>query len=239
MKISNFTYSGPDADQELSFECSATVENDSDFPVEMIKTSACLLNSDGICIGGSSDDEEETFIDPKESTSININTSWGINAAGFNNELDKIKVVSDIVMYRREFSKLGLIDVPTKDNSCEFIPKKSTISGLVEILGVTCFREKPDDEGDVGVQLYCGVRNISNTYIEKVSIKMILIDQEEAQIEEDERDETLPPRVGKIINPSFYGVKSGKLRNSSLRVTASIYLPVAHFSADAVAVKEK
>ena len=240
MKISSFTYTGPDAeDQSLNFDCEATVENDSDFPVEMIKTSACLVNSDGVCVGGSSDDEIDTFIDPKESSEISINAGWNTNSAGFNNELNKIKVVSDIVMYRREFSKLGLIDTPQKDLSCEFVPKKSTISGLVEILGVTCFREKPDDDGDVRIELNCGVRNISNTYIEKVAIKMILIDQEDAQIEDSESYEALPPRVAKILNPSFYGVKPGKLRNSSLRITASIYLPVAHNSAEAVAVKEK
>jgi len=240
MKISEFTYRGPDAeDQTLSFECKATVENDSDFPVEMIKTSACLVNSDGVCVGGSSDDEIDTFIDPKESSEIDISTGWNTNSAGFNNELNKIKVISDIVMYRREFSKLGLIDVPKKDLTCEFVSKQSTIAGLVEILGATCFRDKPNDDGDVGVELFCGVRNISNIYIEKVSIKMILIDQEDAQIEDTEQNDTLPPRVAKVINPSLYGVKPGKLRNSSLRITASIYLPVAHFSAEAVAVKEK
>ena len=177
MKITEFTYRGPDAeDGSLDFECKATVENNSDFPVEMIKTSACLVNSDGVCVGGSSDDEIDTFIDPKESSEIDISTGWNIPSAGFS-ELNKIKVVSDIVMYRREFSKLGLIDVPKKELTCEFVPKISTIAGLVEILGATCFREKQDDEGDVGVQLYCGVRNISNTYIEKVAIKMILIYQ--------------------------------------------------------------
>ena len=239
MKISSFTYTGPDAeDQSLSFDLEATVENDSDFPVEMIKTSACIVNSDGICVGGSSDDEIDTFIDPKESSEIDISTGWNIPSAGFS-ELNKIKIVSDIVMYRREFSKLGLIDVPKKELTCEFVPKTSTIAGLVEILGATCYREKQDDEGDVGVQLYCGVRNISNIYIEKVSIKMILIDQEEAQIEDSESSETLPPRVAKVINPSFYGVKAGKLRNSSLRITASIYLPVDHNSAESVAVKQK
>ena len=239
MKITEFTYRGPDAeDQSLSFDCKATVENNSDFPVEMIKTSACLVNSDGVCVGGNSDDEIDTFIDPKESSEIDIQTGWNIPSSGFN-ELNKMKVVSDIVMYRREFSKLGLIDVPKKDFTCEFVPKTSIIAGLVEILGATCLREKPDDDGDVRVQLYCGVRNISNTYIEKVSIKMILIDQEEAQIEDSESYETLPPRVAKVLNPSFYGVKPGKLRNSSLRITASIYLPVDHNSAESVAVKEK
>ena len=232
MKITEFTYRGPDSeDQSLSFDCKGTVENASDFPVEMIKTSACLVNSDGVCVGGSSDDEIDTFIDPKESSEISINAGWNTPSAGFNNELNKIKVVSDIVMYRREFSKLGLIDVPKKDLTCEFVPKTSTIAGLVEILGATCFREKPDDDGDIRIELNCGVRNISNTYIEKVAIKMILIDQEDAQIEDSEENTTLPPRVGKIMNPSFYGIKPGKLRNSSLRITASIYLPVAHFSA--------
>ncbi|SVE01848.1 uncharacterized protein METZ01_LOCUS454702, partial [marine metagenome] len=83
MKITEFTYRGPDSeDQSLSFDCKGTVENASDFPVEMIKTSACLVNSDGVCVGGSSDDEIDTFIDPKESSEIDISTGWNIPSAG-------------------------------------------------------------------------------------------------------------------------------------------------------------
>ena len=62
MKITNFTYSGPDSDNDMNFYCTAAIENSSDFAVEMVKSSLFILNNEGVCVGGSHDDEEDTYI---------------------------------------------------------------------------------------------------------------------------------------------------------------------------------
>jgi hypothetical protein len=240
MKITNFTYSGPDSDNDMSFDCTAAIENGSDFAVEMVKSSLFILNNEGVCVGGNHDDEEDTFIDPKDSGTIDLRTGWGgFKGYVFNEEYNKIKILADAILYRREFTKLGTIDTPKTDDSASFVTKKTTISGLVDILGVVISRSKPDDDGDVRVDVNCGIRNISNTHIEKASIKIVLIDQEDAQIEDSEESTPIPPHTSKILTPNFFRLKTGKLRNSSVRITASIYLPVGHATGEAIAKKEK
>ena len=173
MKITEFTYEGPDSDDEMRFECKAAIQNNSDFAVEMVKTNTLIMNGENICVKGSYDDEVETFIDPKDTDNIDVSVPWSCKSEVFGKELGKIKVVADAILYRREFAKLGTIETPKNDNSSSFISKKTTISGLIDIHGVVLTREKPDEDGDIRVEIYCGLRNISNTHIEKASIQYV------------------------------------------------------------------
>jgi len=104
-------------------------------------------------------------------------------------------------------------------------------------MGATCIRHEADDDGDVTVELQVGVRNLSDAYIDRVTTKIILLDQEDSQIEDSEDYSPMPPHSGRIFTPSVY-TKKGRLRNSTIRLSVSLYLPVGHQTEEALAVKE-
>ena len=96
-----------DGDGDLNFTMEeATIENDTEYVIELIKTSCLMTNADGICVGGSYEDEQDAFIDPRETGSIYVSVPY-IREAPFGGQLDKITAVVDAVLFRRDFQKMG------------------------------------------------------------------------------------------------------------------------------------
>lgn len=237
MKIGNFTYSGPDGDGDLNFTMDeATIENDTEYVIELIKTSCLMTNADGICVGGSYEDEQDAFIDPRETGSIYVSVPY-IREAPFGGQLDKITAVVDAVLFRRDFQKMGEVEVPEDHASCAFLEKSINVGGIVDVMGATCIRQVPDEDGNVSLGLEVGVRNVTDEYIERVSVKMILLDQEDSQVEDTDDYSHLPPHTGRVFQPSLY-TKKGRLRNATVRVSVSVFLPVGFKTVEKVAVKE-
>ena len=237
MKISKFTYS-PHSDGDLSFDMKAELENETEHVIELVKTSCLMTNSDGVCVGGSYDNESDAFIEPRDSGSIDVHAGWGMKAASFGGQLDEMKAVVDATFFRRDFQKMGEVEVPESHEKCGFMEKVLNVGGSIDIMGATCIRHEADDDGDVSVELQVGVRNVSDTYIERVTAKAFLLDQEDSQIEDSEDYSALPPHSGRIFTPSV-STKKGRLRNATIRLSVSIYLPVGHETEEAVATKEK
>ena len=235
MKISKFTYS-PHSDGDLSFDMKAEIENETEHVIELVKTSCLMTNSDGVCVGGSYDNESDAFIEPRDSGSIDVHAGW-LKAAPFDGRLDEMKAVVDATFFRRDFQKMGEVEVPESHEKCGFMEKVLNVGGSIDIMGATCIRHKDEDDGNVHVELQVGVRNVSDAYIERVTAKAFLLDQEDSQIEDSEDYSALPPHSGRIFTPSFR-TKKGRLRNATIRLSVSIYLPVGHETEEAVAVKE-
>ena len=236
MEITEFKYSGPDSDGDLSWNMNATIKNDTEHVIELIKTSCLSFNADNICVGGSYDDEQDVFIDPGESGNIYVSLGY-LKAPVFGDQLDKNKAIVDAILFRREFNKLGEVKVPEDHNSCTFFENSINVGGIVDIMGATCKREKADDDGDVSVGVEVGVRNATDSYIERVKMKMMLRDQEDSQIEDSEDWNPLAPHTGRIFSMSCY-TKAGKLRNSTIRLSVAVYFPVGYKTAEATAVEE-
>ncbi len=236
MKISKFTYNGPDSDGDISFDMEAEIENETEYVIELVKTSCLMTNSDGVCVGGSYENESDAYIEPRDTGSIDLGIGY-MKAAPFGGQLDATKAVVDAVFFRRDFHKMGEVEIPESHEKCTFLEKVVNVGGSIDIMGATCIRHEADDDGDVTVELQVGVRNLSDAYIDRVTTKIILLDQEDSQIEDSEDYSSMPPHSGRIFTPSVY-TKKGRLRNSTIRLSVSLYLPVGHQAEEAVAVKE-
>jgi hypothetical protein len=234
MKVTTCTYNGPDSDGDVSFEVSASLENTTDHNIELIKTSCLVLDQDGIIAGGSFSDEVDVYIDPGETDTIDIRAPY----TKINGDLDKIKVVADALLYRREFYKLGVIDVPKDHKSNTKLDKKVDVGGAVKIYGAVINRDKPSDDGEVTLTAKVAVRNLTSDYIERVSVKMVILDQEDAQLEEDTGYESLAPNSSTMIEPSCWSIKKNRLRNCQVRLSLSVYLPIDSKNAEAIAKEE-
>ena len=101
-------------------------------------------------------------------------------------------------------------------------------------MGATCKRQEPDDDGDVSVGVEVGVRNVTDSYIEKVSLKMVVRDEEDSNIEESEDYYHLAPHAARVFSMSMYA-KAGKLRNCTIRLSAAVFFPVGYKTVEATA----
>jgi hypothetical protein len=233
MKISKFTHTKPDSDGDVRLQCTAMIENDSDHDIEFVLISNIIVNSSGATIGGDRTEEEDVFIDAKESGEIDVNCGWGMHEALFEGKPEKTKILVSATTYRREFVKVGAVDIPQDSNEISMLKKDISLGGVAELNGVTVLRLKKDDEGDIPIEIKAGFRNISDTHIERVQLSSKLQDQRDAVIEEDKTYSTLPSKSAFLAEPRFWGLKAGKLKNASVVMTASVFIPIDTYTAQA------
>ena len=237
MKIAKFTYCNPDSDGDVRLDGAAVIENASDFDVELVKISCTVLNSSGVTAGGSVNDEESVFINPKSSEEIDLNLGWGFHKDIFEGSLDKISVLVEATTYKREFVKIGSLEMP-EVGALNMIKKNISLGGLAEIRGVSALRKKNDDDGQIDLQIRAGFRNISDTHIERAQLTTKLIDQRDAEIDSTEDYNPVPSKSAYLFEPNFYGVKAGKAKNAEIKFTSSIFVPMDTFTAEAIATLE-
>ena len=237
MKIVDAKYYQPDdSDGDMGFGLVASIENTTESTVEFIQTSILLINSQNISVGGESDDQHDVFLDPGDSTELILSTGYGTNALLFGGDFNKISAIVDAQLYRKVSYTLGEIDVPSDANKTVFITKGADIDAMVHILGASIVRSKPSDDGDVSVTVIVGVRNISDTFFDKVVVEVALLDEEGSELENNEDYGYLPPRGTKLLTPGCY-TNAGRLRNCKVRITFNLFQPVEYKTGNAIFVQ--
>ncbi len=238
MKITKFTYCNPDSDGDIRLDGTLVIENTSDFDAELVKISCTVLNSSGVTAGGNVSDQENVFITPNSSEEIDLYLGWGFHKDLFEGSLDKISVLVEATTYKRDFVKVGSLEMP-EVGELNMIKKNISLGGLAEIRGISALRKKDDDEGQIELEIKAGFRNISDTHIERAQLNTRLLDQRDAEIESSVDYNPVPSKSAYLFQPSFYGIKAGKAKNSEIKFTSSIFVPMDTFTAEATATLEK
>ena len=111
MKITKATYSHPDQDGEFNIDADILIDNKHDFDCEFALISTVLLNDKGVCIGGTRDENDDCYIEAKNSGSLNT-YFWGGNKS-LAGDLDKMKLKITVATYKLEHAKLGSTRAPS------------------------------------------------------------------------------------------------------------------------------
>ena len=240
MKITEATYedNGEGQDRYVNTNIKCTVENKSENTVEMSKGYALILDENDMVIANDAEREEESFAETNESYSVEY--SPYLDYPDHAGDLSKLKSIVDVTSFRREFFKLGEYDCPQDHEK----PVKSDFTketGDIRIHGVYILQDRPyedDNSDDRSIQVRIYVRNIGDTYIEKVKAKVQLIDKEDAVVETGEDYRNVAPSSSNVINP-YVSAKKGKLKGATLKVSLSIYYAIEHFHAEEPLTKYK
>ncbi len=239
MKINQFTFRNPDSDGDISLEGSVLLENKTDFDAEYITISSTVLNHAGVAVGGNREEEDSAFISSKSSGEVDLRFGWDYHKDLFDGKPKNIKALIEATLYKREFMKVGTIEVPANINTLHMLKKDVSIGGMVEIRGVSVLRKKDDDDGNIQLAIKAGFRNISDTYIDRVQLNARILDQREAEIESDIRYESMPSKSAWLCEPSFWGIKPGKVKNGEISLNASVFVPIGTFTSEATATLSK
>lgn len=238
MKFVTCTYNGPDGDGDLNFELELAHENKSDHDIELLKSSVLFLNENGIAIAGTQDDENETFIEPGETEEFSAYAPWcSIN--DFGGKVGDVEVIVDTTFFRCEFHKLGEHELPSSPDKPVYADNSVDIGGMLKSNGVGIYLGKPDEDGEVGLEVRVGLRNLSEIHFDKIELKVELIDKRGNEIDESTDYNSAPAFSGRILTPSMYGLKPSRLKGCSVKLSLSIYQPIAFESVVGKLEKEK
>lgn len=241
MKITKFTVGRPDSDGDMRLEFESTITNDTAHDVRLIKGSTVVVNEHGAGIAGNCDQEEEIRINAGQSANIDLpGAPWHVREDRVDGNPLKLTVESYITLYRRDFVKLGEVSAPTDPNKPIYLEKEVAIGGTAQVLKIMVSCSKPDDDdGTQRVEAQSVVRNVSDCELEKVVLKMDLVDEDEAVIDTSEASSEINVGSIGILEPGFWSVAPANLRGSTVKFSLSIFSPVATMKATASATAEK
>jgi hypothetical protein len=234
MKINNFKYENADKDGDIRVEGEVTIENNSDFDIELVKGSVIIVNENNVTVAGTDIDDDGVFIAAKDSGDIDPFGWMNLYKQHFGSGTGSdAKAYISVTTYRREFVKIGSLDVPAKAGDLTEIKKVVSLGGAAECIGVSCLRKKDTDQGEMDLNIQAGIRNTSDDYIARAQVTVKAMDQRDAQVDDNVDYEAIPAKSGHTFEPSFWGLKPGKMKNGSFSITASVFLPVESFSLEA------
>jgi len=238
MKVVKAEYDGPDPDGDINLELEVAIENTSEHEVEAVKSSCLFLNKSGVAVNGNHDNEEDLFIEPGETEELTIWSPY-LRANDINGDISGVTAVIDATLYRCEFHKLGEHSVPEKPENPVIIENGFDIGDMIKVLGTGIFMEPVDDDGETRIEVRLGIRNVSDVHFDKVLLKAELLDKKGSEIDESTDYQAAAAFSGRILNPSFWGLKPARLKNCSIKLSLSIYQPIGSFVATTELKKAK
>ena len=214
-------------DGDVSFDLELSYKNETDHDIEAIKSSVLIASADGVVAGGSQDDEQDVFIETGGEEEFSIYTSY-IAKALLGENLDEINATVDVTFFRSEYQKLGEHEVPETPEAPKVLNNAIDVGDFIKINGMLLYRSKPDEDGDIKLELVMGMRNVSDIHFDKVELKMTLNDRKGAEIDYSTDYGQLPPYSGRVMNPSIWGLSEARLKNCTVNISLDIYQPVAY-----------
>ena len=226
MKLIKAEYSGPDSDDDLNFDIEVAYENKSDHDVEWVKSSCLILNKSGIVIGGNQDDETDVYIEPGETETFSVWSPY-LKGANFAGDLGNNEIIVDSTFYRTEFHKMGEHPVPESTEKPSLIENGFDIGDMIKVLGTNIFLQPEDEEGEQGIEVKVGIRNVSDVHFEKVELKAELLDKKGNEIEESFDYFATNAFSSRTLTASFWGQKPSRLKSCTIKLSFTIYQPIS------------
>ena len=231
MKITKAVYRAPDSYGDTSFDVEASVENKKEDIVDMSVSVLTILDGNNNTVSCDYDREEASYAEKDETFSVNLSS---YAKAYLVSDFSKAKAIVDLTTYKKEFKKIGDFEIPADHKSC--IQSNNQIEfGKLRVYGVSVFRYDPPENSSEDHSVACTivVKNISDEYIQKVQIKVQLIDRTGSNLIDSEDYRHIPPNGSMNFQPSVYA-KSGKLKGAKLDVSISSFHEIEHYNAESL-----
>jgi hypothetical protein len=219
MLIKNYEIQKPDSDGDRSIELTFEVENKYDEDVMLVKHEAFHFNDKGFLIASDLRNSQECCLEKGDTEEL---SGWGnIHemhlAAG-----ESATVQVQTRFFKREFFKLSPLTLSESEGVTLFEAEVET-KIIENKIKITIVRRPPDSDGNVHVGLMAQVKNQTSAYLEAAEMRVSLRDRAGAEIDNTSTSNDLPPHSATVLDPSFWGLKTKKLKGASLEISLTIY----------------
>jgi len=229
MKITKAFYTKPDSEDNVRFNVSVEVENSKEEIVEMSKSSLSIIDDKGNTVSCEYDREENSYAEKNETFSVDLE-SFIIKS--YASDLTKLKAVVDLTTFKKEFKKLGVFEIPI-DHKSSIQNNNSMDFGKLRVFGTLVYRQSPpeNESDDHSVCARIIVKNMANVFVQKVLIKMQLIDKTGANLMDTEDYRGIAANAASCFE-LWVSAKSGKLKGGKLDVSISSFHVVEHLNSE-------
>lgn len=237
MEITTFTLSDPDDDGDMRCNILASLVNDTESEVRLIRVGTVLLNKDGAAFVSNLENDQDVRLEPGEEYAFDPPTPWA-NTLYCGDSRDDVACHISAVLYSREFIRLGELEVPGRNNSAAVLTKDSGSKSIGPSIKVLVKRGTPDSDGDIRVEGRCGIVNLHDQRIDKVTLRSELIDEDDSVLETDDTSVSVDPLGENVIEFSWWGLKKSVLKAARLRFSLSVFHRVAAMKCEATSTPD-
>jgi hypothetical protein len=229
MKITKATYTKPDSDDNITFEVTAEVENSKEEIVEMSKSSLSIIDDKGNSVSCEYDREENSYAEKNETFTVNLSS---FIKKSFVSDLTKLKALVDLTTFKKEFKKLGFFEIPN-DHKSSFKNNDPIDFGKLRVFGTLIYRTEPPENAsdDHTVVARIIVKNMANIFVQKISVKIQLVDRTGSNLSDSEDYKGLAPNASTCFEV-YASAKSGKLKEAKLEISISSFHVVEHLNSE-------
>ena len=225
LSLTNFTFEGPDEDGDVSMDIEFRLENSSEVEISLIKKNLVIGQPNLGAIAGEINEREDCLLDPGEDI---LTTSWvRLNQNYIDRSEENVDIELFASFYSSEFIKLDTVDVPAKADQTTFSAgdvSSELINPNIKIVVLRSeevpYDEDEEDPKEDKLELKISIENQSKFYVEDIEARVLLVARNGAEIDEtSDQLDVLAPHSGAVLQPSFWGIKRSKLKDSKINVS--------------------
>ena len=215
--ITHGNITAPDSYGDSSAEVSFSYSNEGSDTQERLITLLTLFNRDGLILRSSRDEHEE-HLETGETWESELGSGYlPTSLLSIRDNRVALEVQGCTCSYRN----LGSFDVAAAAISGSGQPVD--LGGGLVVQGLSIRAGKPDDDGDVSVELNVLVRNGSATYIPRASLQARLLGANGRELEDcSSYGDALLTGEMKMLSGSCY-LKKNRLNGAQMEVSLSIF----------------
>jgi len=231
-EITKFTVSEPDDDGDMHTDVEMSFTNSSGEDVRLVKAATVFFSGSGVAIGSGSN-KDTLALDPGEDLTIKPGSRYlKVGMAG--NERNDIRCVARATLYKREFHRLGEVDLPKNESEPTVLIATTKSSAISADVKIAILRMPPDSDGDVNLEVRCGLYNLGESRLDEVTLKIDVLDEDDSVLRSDETSTDIDPKAWGAIDTTIWGLSKGVLKSAKARMYLTIYHPVLTINGEGV-----
>lgn len=220
IKILSAILEKPDGDGDISPEIKIEFKNESERPIEYLSSKVLILNKNGLLIS-SNNDENDDFIEPGEIWPGDLSTGY-FNSSSINGEMPK--GLLEILGCACNHHELGVFEL--EPQNLAGIGEKRELGDGISLVSLTVTVSKPDDDGDLNVEIKALLDNSSLVSLPRASLSGKILRSGREVEDLSNYSDPIPAGQMTVIEVSSY-LKKRQLSGASVDIRLSLFPIIA------------
>ena len=211
----------PDSDGDVSIDIELKVTSFSDEDVELVLTKMVVLTANGLPLI-ETEDEWDLLINNASTEELDLNSGYFKAAQIAGSSASETQVLLQVVPCGCKYTELPLLEL-TSPGNITGLSEKVELNRDVQLQGFSVVTTKPDEEGNCQLEVKGLIVNESECLLNKVVMKIRLLDRNGREIDSTEWSEKVPPSGTICVDTSMWSIKSSRLDGAKAKISTKIF----------------
>ncbi len=220
-KITKSKINKPDSDGDVSIDIELKLTSFSDEDIELVLTKMVVLTANGLPLI-EQEDERELLINNASTEELGLNSGYFKAAQIAGSSASDSQVLLQVVPCGCKYTELPLLEL-TSPGNITGLSEKVELQRDVQLQGFSVCTTKPDEEGNCQLEVKGLIVNESGCLLNKVVVKIRLLDKNGREIDSTEWNEKVPPSGTICVDTSMWGIKPSRLDGARANISTQIF----------------